>query len=97
MYRTRYSVKRRGESRQAMTKTFHGNGSKHSERRHMPDTEATIATRLAGGAVLGASVGAIAGVPGAVIGGLAGAAVLGSAPYLIVLTRHDGKNGNHSA
>jgi hypothetical protein len=85
-----------GKGRVVMTKTIHKKESKHSEWSHIPDTEAAIATRLAGGAVLGASLGAIAGVPGAVIGGLAGAVVLGSAPYLIVLTRHDGKNGNHT-
>lgn len=67
--------------------------SKQSNPPRIPDTEAAIATRLAGGAVLGASVGAFGGVPLAVIGGLVGAAVLGSAPYLIVRVRN-GKNGN---
>ena len=63
----------------------------------IPDTEAALATRLAGGAVVGATIGALGGPPGAVIGGLAGAAVLGSAPYLLVLAHHDHKNGNHSS
>jgi hypothetical protein len=62
----------------------------------MPDSEAALATRLAGGAVAGATVGSLGGAPGAVIGGLAGAAVLGSAPYLIALTHHGGKNGNNT-
>jgi hypothetical protein len=77
-----------------MGKTIHKGTSK---RPRIPDTEAALATRLAGGAVFGASVGALGGVPGAVIGGLAGAAVLGSAPYLIALSHHNGEDGNNSA
>ena len=61
----------------------------------IPDTEAAVATRLAGGAVAGATVGALGGVAGAVVGGLTGAAVLGSAPYLILLLNRHHENGNY--
>jgi hypothetical protein len=77
-----------------MGKTIHKEATK---RPRIPDTEATLATRLTGGAIFGASVGALVGVPGAVIGGLAGAAILGSTPYVIVLVSGNGKNGNHAA
>ncbi|CAA9458415.1 MAG: hypothetical protein AVDCRST_MAG14-2033 [uncultured Rubrobacteraceae bacterium] len=72
------------------------NKTKH-HRRRIPDTEAAIATRVAGGAAFGATVGAIGGVPGAVIGGLAGAAVLVVAPYLAVLGHDQGDDNDHNS
>ncbi len=73
-------------------------GETKHRRRRIPDTEATIATRIAGGAAFGATLGAVVGVPGAVIGGVLGGVGLGAAPYLVAISRRsyqDGRNGHN--